>query len=428
MDDQSSLTNNYSYQTSPQIQPVGQHSLSKRGGGRYETKQDYHSPRSTLGQLCVSDGETFAQDKSTFATQLVNLVLFVLGFYLYYMTSKHLYAYLQYNGKTTAILSIVLGLIGVLGSGTKSLLLKSLFMVGLTGSAMLTFEYCSDLDRGVRIDCTFAELYLRIFHIEQTMGSIRHDELITQMFSRLHQLDDMMDLMHFSTVHHVQLATKQKSLKEQDAKLIETKISELLIHAEHSYRSLMEEYQNMQEDLGQGKEVIKERYKKQQQLKLQIETIIDTIQSKRVRDQQISIQQYDMFLESLVEHIDRDELQRFQQQLPQLRNALERQRLNNYMAVDVDQHLLKIQNTKQQQASNSQQFKQQFENVLSLHDGSNGEKFLQGVHKSLQELPEHCLKEMEWMTRIYWSTWGILICLGFNIYLQVTLQVIQLTR
>ena len=77
----------------------------------------------------------------------------------------------------------------------------------------------------MEVDCNFAESFVRIAHLEDTVVSMRHDHIIDQLVMRLNEMDDMMDMMSEGTMHTVELKAAQHHLKDQvrhrrqDAKL-----------------------------------------------------------------------------------------------------------------------------------------------------------------------------------------------------------------
>eukprot|EP01024_Parvocaulis_polyphysoides_P016144 TRINITY_DN17169_c0_g1_i1.p2 TRINITY_DN17169_c0_g1~~TRINITY_DN17169_c0_g1_i1.p2 ORF type:complete len:442 (+),score=41.29 TRINITY_DN17169_c0_g1_i1:62-1387(+) len=441
MDDDGQISNK-SRASSPLLQHVNLKRLnvSKRSSSfttpanqlpNYQNpKNSRHGIMSKVGNYSDENADIY-----TSATQINSLLQCIVGFYLYYMSSKHLYNYLQNDGRLTAIFVMILGLFGILGSSMKHMHIKTLFIIGLMGAALLAFECATGLDRGIRVDCTFAEMYLRITHAERKMEGIRHDELISQMFTRLHEMDEMMEMMHTGTLHHVELAQKQGQLKDYDMQYIEQKIVDLLKHAERAYRELMKQQQEISSDAlnnpSRDHDEVKDRLKIQQDLKQKIEavdSVIDAIQTKRVSDQQVTIEEYQILLDVLEKGLGGKSVKEMVNQLQEVKTVWQRKNSNDYKSVDVGGHISQLQHMHDKKSAKRQEFKEKFDKILVQHDNSTGEYYAKSLNQALSSLPEHCLKEMEWMSRIYYTCWIILLSLGVNVYLQVTQQVVQLIK
>ena len=71
------------------------------------------------------------------------------------------------------------------------------------------------MGRDVTVHCNFAESYVRIAHLEDAITSMRHDEIIEQIFARMNEMDDMMDMVSEGTMHTVEMRAGQSALKSQ---------------------------------------------------------------------------------------------------------------------------------------------------------------------------------------------------------------------
>eukprot|EP01024_Parvocaulis_polyphysoides_P010708 TRINITY_DN13724_c0_g3_i1.p1 TRINITY_DN13724_c0_g3~~TRINITY_DN13724_c0_g3_i1.p1 ORF type:complete len:268 (-),score=20.93 TRINITY_DN13724_c0_g3_i1:120-923(-) len=267
------------------------------------------------------------------------------------------------------------------------------------------------------------------------MENIRHDEMISQMFTRLYEMDDILDMMSTGTLHHFALATKQDDLRQQDAAYIEAKISDLHKHAERAFRDLMNEQSKLNSQAtrenSRDEALIRERLKQQQALKSRIEavdSVIDAIQTKRVRGGRVSLEEYEQLLDALVQGHGGDAIKQEAQNVREVRQVWERQRKNDYKSVDVDSHKSEMVDLKQKQIQKREEFLENFGKVLNEHENSHGNHFQRSLHQVLSDLPEHCLKEMEWLSRIFWTCWIVLLSLGVSVYLQVTQQVVELVQ
>lgn len=71
------------------------------------------------------------------------------------------------------------------------------------------------MGRDVEVHCNFAETYVRIAYLEDTVTSMKHDEIIEQIFARMNEMDDIMDMVSEGTMHTVEMKAAQSELKSQ---------------------------------------------------------------------------------------------------------------------------------------------------------------------------------------------------------------------
>lgn len=67
----------------------------------------------------------------------------------------------------------------------------------------------------MEIHCNFAESYARIAHLEEKVTSLKHDEMVTQLFSRLKEMDEQLDMVQAGTIEKLELRGRQQELKGQ---------------------------------------------------------------------------------------------------------------------------------------------------------------------------------------------------------------------
>lgn len=73
----------------------------------------------------------------------------------------------------------------------------------------------AQVGRDVEIHCNFAESYARIAHLEEKVTSLKHDDMVTQLFSRLNEMDDQLDMVQTGTIDKLELRHKQQDLQGQ---------------------------------------------------------------------------------------------------------------------------------------------------------------------------------------------------------------------
>lgn len=71
------------------------------------------------------------------------------------------------------------------------------------------------MGRDVEVHCNFAESYARIAHLEEKITQMRHDDMVTQLFTRMNEMDDLLDMVQAGTVDQLELRHKQQDLSGQ---------------------------------------------------------------------------------------------------------------------------------------------------------------------------------------------------------------------
>lgn len=47
----------------------------------------------------------------------------------------------------------------------------------------------------MEVDCAFGEVFVRVFHMEERLQAAKHDELVSSLFVRMGQMDQMLDMV-----------------------------------------------------------------------------------------------------------------------------------------------------------------------------------------------------------------------------------------
>ncbi|KAG2483189.1 hypothetical protein HYH03_017924 [Edaphochlamys debaryana] len=88
-----------------------------------------------------------------------------------------------------------LGGVGLFAGGSEALGLRTLLLVGLGGSAVGTLDLMRQVGRDVSTHCSLAEVSAHVRHVESALEKMKHDELITQLFFRMNEMDDMLGMV-----------------------------------------------------------------------------------------------------------------------------------------------------------------------------------------------------------------------------------------
>eukprot|EP01026_Neomeris_dumetosa_P061132 TRINITY_DN5768_c0_g2_i2.p1 TRINITY_DN5768_c0_g2~~TRINITY_DN5768_c0_g2_i2.p1 ORF type:complete len:468 (-),score=41.58 TRINITY_DN5768_c0_g2_i2:2011-3414(-) len=393
-------------------------------------------------------GGLISLDKSSVAFDLIfNKALYFaavfqvfLGLYLSVMSTSYMYGYMKSTGQLIGLLVVGVGVFGLLAGFFKQHIhLKTFLLVLLAFCAMLTLEYSASVDRGITVDCTFTEAYLRINHIEQRMQQMKHDELVSHLFSRLHEMDDLLDMAQQGTLHQIEVASRQSQLRDQDLNYIESKIEGIQKHAERAVRELVQKQNDITDSAVENQAQLTESdmesiMQEQKLIRMKIDaadSVIKFIKRKQEIQDQISGHEYELLLEALMSgHVD-EQIRKEREELPFVQAAWERKERDEYHTIDAGQHLTAAQSLRQEREIRRQKFQEEFEKLQETHTSGHGDHFRQGLQNAIQDLPEHCIKEMSWMNSMYKACWLILASLvvsGYSVLSQQVSQIVQIKK
>ncbi|KAJ9519932.1 hypothetical protein QJQ45_014655 [Haematococcus lacustris] len=118
-------------------------------------------------------------------------------------------------------------------AGSVALPLRTAMLVGLTFAALGTLSLMDQAASDIGTHCVMAEAAVRIAHLEEAVTKVKHDELLTQVFFRLNEMDDLLEATAHGASAHAELRTQSFSLMHQDKDLIRERVGRLHQHAQH---------------------------------------------------------------------------------------------------------------------------------------------------------------------------------------------------
>ncbi|GMH37815.1 hypothetical protein BSKO_05688 [Bryopsis sp. KO-2023] len=221
--------------------------------------------------------------------------------------------FVQHSSKTVLVVSgIVMAKLGSLGFlGANKLAPRALMvqLVGSVGVIFLVFGGVNQVARNVEVDCTFGEVFVRVFHMEERLQAVKHDEMVSSLFLRLNQMDDMLDMVRDGALEDLTMRTRVNSIVEQDKNLIRTKLQKMHQHAREVLDQLREESLNGTVDSSTVSTDTKKRIRENvEQRILSAQFALERIEKHLQDHNDLSSQEYELLLEALTHGTTHDGL------------------------------------------------------------------------------------------------------------------------
>ncbi|KAK9909935.1 hypothetical protein WJX75_009692 [Coccomyxa subellipsoidea] len=253
---------------------------------------------------------------------------------------------------TGMILGALLGLGGLAGFAGAQSRSANLLNIGVVVSIiglLIAFQFIGEVGREAEVDCALAELYVRGLATERLVKDQHQAEIFSTIYSRINEMEDMLDLVQHGAIKAVDLRAKQDQLRETDQAYIQAKLQQLHQHAEIMLDSVLK-----------NPNITEESYKLMaQHEKDALQTRIDLadqaivkIKAKHADENfTLSLPEYEEILDALVgshytnvpDHLSHEShhelgalLMQAKAELPNMQGALERTQENQYHLYNVD--------------------------------------------------------------------------------------------
>eukprot|EP01025_Chloroclados_australasicus_P027238 TRINITY_DN2701_c0_g2_i3.p1 TRINITY_DN2701_c0_g2~~TRINITY_DN2701_c0_g2_i3.p1 ORF type:complete len:441 (-),score=31.61 TRINITY_DN2701_c0_g2_i3:1036-2277(-) len=310
-----------------------------------------------------------------------------------------LYSFVRFSGVLISLLLIVVGLLGLIGSvrGNRALLNAHIFTVML--AMMLAYDFSAQVNRDTQVDCAIAELYSKQQVLQQVLQETQKQELINQIFVRINEMEDMIQMSHESAVMAMTVRDEQQGLKLTDENYIKAKTQMLKDHANKLVDDLMnnpivtnEWVQNLNEE---QMSVLNKRMDAAEQVLDKIARIED-----EASGESMSYEEYGRLLNVLMEafqsplHFEEtvgnlDDLQQANLELPNMNAAMQRQEQDKYHQIVLPSEAQKyLQERQAALEERRHKWQRRFLDELQKHRDAHDRS-----HDSLADMPEHCLME-----------------------------------
>lgn len=336
----------------------------------------------------------------------------VLGIAIFGASSFYLDHAGRMAGQVIGILSLLLGGCGCWGGYGQKLHFQTLFIVGMGFMALFTFEFVNQVGRDMETHCIFAESHARITHLEDKVVALKHDEMISQLYLRINELDDLLEMVSSGTVDAVELRTEQKKLEVQDREYIDGKMKALQHHADEILAHVHEQAKQLGDEHGGGPQILEHQRGTRGVLQLQLNNInivLDHLREVEMNGYKLSYEEYEMLIRVLSDGEKSSEsLKSEEQHLPFVKAAMDRQSENAYHQYDMTNKVEELERILMRKAHARKNFERFFLHTAEKHPSTAHEHYAKSLVNALEDLPNHCLKEVSSYSFMKWSGWALI--------------------
>eukprot|EP01025_Chloroclados_australasicus_P027984 TRINITY_DN2770_c1_g1_i1.p1 TRINITY_DN2770_c1_g1~~TRINITY_DN2770_c1_g1_i1.p1 ORF type:complete len:472 (-),score=62.01 TRINITY_DN2770_c1_g1_i1:500-1720(-) len=335
----------------------------------------------------------------------------VLGLVAAYASSMYLYSFLQTSGQIISVFLVLVGVLGFAGSliGNKALLTSH--MVAITLAMMIAYDFNAQVTRDTFVDCSLAELFQRNRMLTDMVKQNQKNELMTQIFLRLNEMEDLISMSHESSVAAMQIKQEQEGIKTSDIQYVREKLEMMKEHAQHLIDDLVNNPNITKQWVSGMSEKDKEILNKRIEA---AENVLDKVEALSDPKHRITLEEYSNLLISLTEafqiQLDIDSGPKDTSQLIQALNEMDVTREAYQRLADDKYHEVK---TNSQAAA----FLESRQKDMEERRKKWQDRFVQELRRTqkqhdvrrdaLADLPEHCLMEESARNILAWSALGI---------------------
>ncbi|KAG2455042.1 hypothetical protein HYH02_000867 [Chlamydomonas schloesseri] len=244
------------------------------------------------------------------AHRVCNALLMALGLWLALSSSVTMRGPAATHGLVLGGGLVALGGLGLAACGRDCLSLRSLLLLGLGVAGLSTMDLMQQVGRDVGTHCALAEAHTRIRHLEGRLEAMRHDELITQLFFRMNEMDDMLGLVQQAAVatsaEAVEKHTALFRAAQADKDYLRAKAASLRRHAVAVAEALRARAAESKAngtaqhvDVGGGGSVADSLWGVERRLEA-VESVVRYLDSKEAGGD-LSYEEYEIILEALLE-------------------------------------------------------------------------------------------------------------------------------
>ncbi|CAL8467683.1 g7221 [Coccomyxa elongata] len=304
---------------------------------------------------------------------------------------------------TGMILGALLGLAGVAGfaggHSRSANLLNMSVVVSIIG-LLIAFQFIGEVGRETEVDCALAELYVRGLATERLVKDQHQAEIFNSIYTRMNEMEDMLDLVQHGAIKALDLRAKQDQLRETDQAYIHAKLQQLHHHAEAMLESVLQNPNITEESVRQMAQHEKDAL--QNRIDLADQALVKIKAKHNQENFTLSLPEYEEILDALVgshystvpDHLSHENhhelgalLMQAKAELPNMQGALERTQENQYHLYNVDGAGDEITELARVRAEKQKEWEQKFTEHLQRREQSHADV------SWLQSMPQHCVQE-----------------------------------
>eukprot|EP01024_Parvocaulis_polyphysoides_P034282 TRINITY_DN3032_c0_g1_i6.p1 TRINITY_DN3032_c0_g1~~TRINITY_DN3032_c0_g1_i6.p1 ORF type:complete len:406 (+),score=56.53 TRINITY_DN3032_c0_g1_i6:61-1278(+) len=345
--------------------------------------------------------------------QLLCVGQVLLGLVAAYTASMYLYSFLRMSGMIIAVFLVLVGLLGLFGSIIGNRALLTSHMVAITLAMMITFDFNAQVTRDTFVDCSLAELFQRNNMLTEMVKATQKNELVSQIFLRLNEMEDLINVSHESSMAAIQIRSQQQNLRTSDIDYIRTKLEMMKAHAQSLLDELINNPDVTQEWANslsaQDKEILNNRVEA-------AENVINKVEALQDPNHKITFEEYRTLLTALSDAFqlplpldqgvrDATQLLATLNDMDNARGAYERLGEDKYHQLEVPGEATEFLKQRQQQLEERRKkwqdrFLQELTKNQEMHNNQGD---------ALADMPEHCLMEESARSTLAWAALGIVV-------------------
>ncbi|XRA97344.1 cell wall anchor [Pycnococcus provasolii] len=370
--------------------------------------------------------------------QVLCVLQMLCGATFFYTATRHLYAYTATSGELIGIVLVALAAVGILGARQRSRALLSLYLVGVLAAMLLTFGFIGQVSREVEVDCALAQLELRVESITKSQQGQSHHALFGSLFTRLDEMEGLLDMVQHGTAHVVHHRAEQKNLAVTDRQYIQAKVEMLKALA----RELVDD-PSAATKLGQGSADGQASAEERKQLENRLDAASEVLrrigEHENERDRELTPQEYEILLSALTSaHVPSDVLAKHEgitsteahslhtsgvladkhalllssiHELPNMNAALQRQKDNAYHQLEVGGAGVRLQEMRAQREERRKAWSDEFRGALEEANKQNLD-----VEGHLEDMPQMCLETLEGREEMKLVGYALCVLQGIAIF------------
>eukprot|EP00803_Ostreobium_quekettii_P000969 evm.model.scf_3123.2 EVM.evm.TU.scf_3123.2 scf_3123:11688-15273(-) len=280
----------------------------------------------------------------------------------------------------------------------------------------------------MEVHCNFAESYVRLAHLEESVVSMNKEHVVEQLFARLNELDDMMDMVSEGTVHLTEMRAAQEDLKKRDREYIEGKVASLHHHAEavmeHVYakaKALEEEHKGDPQKIAEQKmaRTVLEGHLNN------VEKVLEHLSHKKKSGEGLTYGEYEMLYNALKDgHPDKLTMKAEQEHLPHVKASFERTEKDEYHELDLTNKWADMDKIFFEKEEARKLFEAKMSEMNKASATKDRQAFEKSLMASLSDLPVHCLSEVSHYQSMKWGGWALMLSQLMAAYVAATSLVV----
>lgn len=347
-----------------------------------------------------------------------------------------LYDFSSATGMIIGVLLCAVSCIGLIGSSIRNRSLLNVYLIGTLLVMILCFHFVSEVQREVNVDCSMAELDIRLEHLEEVADRNAQSQMFTSLVSRLDEMDEMLDMVEAKTKAIAEAGSDAaaeaaaRAASEQQRKATELRMNDysflknkLLTLKEHAVKVIesSEKFDDMSNEVmsQEERDRLENRLEAAEEVFRRVEQLEQTDMRGEGDDPQFSVDEYKALLKALTSatvevnnlhkkkktgletNVDAKTMYKEMADVRNVKRVLDRHLDNEYgddenedadfdgtMAAASGYETPEMKKRKQQLQAKRDSFRKNFEKQLV--DNYYGEG---GKELDIDDLPEHCLME-----------------------------------